>query len=336
MVSALQPGRLSVGTAALGGMYATVDEGDALGTLQEAGKYGVTHFDTAPHYGRGLAEERLGRFLRGVGQSERFTISTKVGRRVHRTDTRSDHDIFLGAPPGESVFDFTPEAIREELDESRVRLGREHIDIALIHDPDEHLDEALAAAEELTRQRDSGRIGAIGVGTNSADVVHHLLDRIALDVVLLAGRITLLETSGESVAARCATEEITLFAAGVFQSGILAGGYGGSCDYAPASERTRRQVEELAAECAGHGVRLHQVAINHPRRFEGVTSTLVGVRSPEELVAAVDAISVDLPDELWTAIDAVRARHSSEGGHNTQQHSSSVENSRTQSHGASR
>ncbi|HTO01616.1 MAG TPA: aldo/keto reductase, partial [Microthrixaceae bacterium] len=139
------PGRLSIGTAPLGGLYSAVSQADALATLEAAAVAGVTHFDTAPHYGRGLAEQRLGEFLRRVDEPQRFSVSTKVGRRVHQTASRQSDDIFVGAPPGESVFDFAPSAIREELTESRTRLGREFIDVVLIHDPDNHLDEALMA-----------------------------------------------------------------------------------------------------------------------------------------------------------------------------------------------
>lgn len=297
-------GNLAIGTAPLGGLYADVDEEQSMATLRAAVEHGVTHFDTAPHYGRGLAERRLGAFLARLDDADRLTVSTKVGRRVRPLRHRTDDDIFLGAPPGESVFDFTARGVAEELDESRERLGRDHIDVALIHDPDDHLDEALVAAEELQRQRTAGRVGAIGVGTNSAEVAHHLLDRIDLDVVLLAGRITLLENSGESVARRCAEEGRALLAAGVLQSGILAGG--DTYDYLPAPAGVRARVEELARICTDHGTTLQRVAVNHPRRIPGVTTTLVGVRSPGEVVETVEAMALEPSEELWTAIDAVR------------------------------
>lgn len=314
MVGVLRPGRLCIGTAPLGGLYGTVTDEAASATLEAAAAGGVSHFDTAPHYGRGLAEERLGAFLSTAESVEGITVSTKVGRTVRSTPTRSPHDVFLGAPTGESVFDFSPGAIRAQLDESRRRLRRGYIDVALVHDPDDHLDDAPRAVEELLRQREAGNVGAVGVGTNRAGVAHVLLDRVDLDVVLLAGRITLLESSGESVARRCAAGGITFLAAGVFQSGILAGGRGDTYDYLPAREHVRRRVAEMQAVCAEHGATLHQVAINHPRRIPGVSSTLVGVREPAEVTAALEAIAVDLPDDLWTAVDEVRARRQPAGG----------------------
>ncbi len=315
MPDPLHLGRLAVGTAPLGGLYAPVSDEDALATLMAAAAVGVTHFDTAPHYGRGLAETRLGTFLSRVPDAERFTVSTKVGRFVRTTATRVPDDVFVGAPPGESVFDFSPGAVRIQLAGSRARIGRDHLDIALIHDPDDHLDEALTAAEELARQKQSGRIGAIGVGTNSASVVAHLLDRVHLDVVLLAGRITLLENSGEPMAARCAADGVSLFAAGVFQSGILAGGANSTSDYVTAPPRIKQRVAELTAVCVRHGVPLHQAAINHPRRIAGVTTTLVGVRSPAEVTAAMTAMSAELPEELWHDLDELRASQlAAEGG----------------------
>ena len=156
--------------------------------------------------------------------------------------------------------------------------------------------------------RDAGDIGAVGVGTNRADVAHHLLDRVGLDAVLLAGRITLLDATGELVAERCASDHVRLLAAGVFQSGILAGGAGTTVDYLPASATVRDLVNELAAVCRGHGISLHAAAINHPRRFPGVSSTLVGVRSPTEVAAAVEAITTELPPALWHDLDEVRSR----------------------------
>jgi D-threo-aldose 1-dehydrogenase len=304
---AFQPGPLAIGTAPLGGLYAPVSAEAAAATLDAAVAAGVTHFDTAPHYGRGLAEERLGALLSRTPHPERLTVSTKVGRRVRTTAVRRPDDLFVGAPPGESVFDFSPAGVRDVLDESRARLGRERIDVALVHDPDEHLDEALGAVEELQRQRAEGRVGAIGVGTNSAAVVHHLLDRVELDVVLLAGRITLLETSGEPVAARCAAADVALLAAGVLQSGVLAGGAGDTYDYLPAPREIRCRVAELHAVCEAHGATLLEVALAHPRRVAGVTSVLLGARSPAEVEAARDALNEELPADLWAAIDEIRS-----------------------------
>lgn len=314
MSDLVQLGRMAVGTAPIGGLYAPVSQEDALATLTAAATGGVTHFDTAPHYGRGLAETRLGTFLSQTPEAGRFSVSTKVGRFVRASAIRGRDDIFLGAPPGESVFDFSPEAVHLQLDESRARIGRDHLDIVFLHDPDDHLDAALAAAEELGRQKLSGRIGAIGVGTNSAATVAHLADRIDLDVVLLAGRITLLESSGEPIASRCAAEGIALVAAGVFQSGILAGGENTTSDYGPASPAVRRRVAELTEVCARHGVTLHQAAINHPRRVAGVTTTLVGVRSPAEVTTAIDAMNAELPEGLWRDLDELRARQLSTQG----------------------
>lgn len=297
-------GALSLGTAPLGGLFAAVGDADAQATLQAAAGGGISHFDTAPHYGRGLAETRLGNFLAGRAPTETFTVSTKVGRHIRATAERPDDDIFLGAPPGESVFDFSPKGIADQLAASRARLGRTFIDVVFVHDPDDHLDEASAAIEWLHGLVEAGDIGSVGVGTNSVQTVDHLLDRVALDVVLLAGRITLLDHSGEAVARRCAAEHIPLLAAGVFQSGILAGDPGATVGYRPAGPAVRARVDELAAACACHGLDLHTVALNHPRRITGVSSTLVGVRSPAEVTAALDAWGVDIPEAIWQEVDA--------------------------------
>lgn len=302
-------GTLALGTAPLGGLFSAVDDETARRTLLAAAAAGITHLDTAPHYGRGLAEERIGAFLAAVVEPARFTVSTKVGRRIERTATRSDDDIFLGAPPGRSIFDFTPSAIRTGLEQSRERLGRDHLDLVLLHDPDDHLDEIPAAADELRSQQSEGRIGAIGVGTNRADVAHRLLDRIPLDVVLLAGRITLLDRSGESIAARCSAEGITLLVGGVLQSGILAGDAtgSGSYDYRPAPPPIRRRVAELTEICRRHGIPLHHAAVAHPRRIDGVSTVVVGTRHPNEVEAAAEALTRPIPKEVWDDLDARRA-----------------------------
>lgn len=248
--------------------------------------------------------------LHEVEDPGRLTVSTKVGRRVHTVAERQPDDIFLGAPPGESVFDFSAQGVADELASSRERLGRDFIDIVFVHDPDDHLDAALVAFEELDRQRGAGRIGAVGVGTNSADVAHHLLDRVELNAILLAGRITLLTKSGESVARRCDDAGIALLAAGVLQSGILAGG--DTYDYLPAPAAIRDRVDTLTRVCDAHGVTLQQVAVNHPRRIAGVTTTLIGARSPMEVDQTVDAMALDLTEALWSDIDAVRSGYGDE------------------------
>jgi D-threo-aldose 1-dehydrogenase len=299
-------GPLAIGTAPLGGLYAPVDDDGALETLERAAAAGITHFDTAPHYGRGLAETRLGAFLATRPSDDPITVSTKVGRSVRATARRAPDDLFVGAPPGESVHEFSPRAIDRQLAESRARLGREHLDAVFVHDPDDHLDDALVTLEHLRTLQAAGDIDAVGVGTNSPAVVTHLLDRVQLDVVLLAGRITLLDRSGDQVAARCAAEDVSLVAAGVFQSGILAGDAAATIDYRPADAAGRARVAALAAVCAAHHTDLHTAASTHPRRIVGVTSTLIGVRSAAEVTAAVAAWQTDLPFDAWDAIDRVR------------------------------
>lgn len=299
-------GTLGLGTAPLGGLYAAVDDATAMATLQTAADVGITHLDTAPHYGRGLAESRIGAFLATVDRPERFTVSTKVGRRIEATGHRENGDLFTGAPPGRSIFDFDPRAIRDGLEASRERLGRDELDLVLLHDPDEHLDEIHAAADELRTQQADGRIGAIGVGTNHAETAHAVLDRIPVDVVLLAGRITLLEHIGETVARRCADEGIPLLAGGVLQSGILAGDGSDTYDYAPAPEPIRRRVAELDRLCRSHGVPLQHAAVAHPLRVTGVTTVVVGARRPDEVTAAADALDRPIQKEVWADLDARR------------------------------
>jgi D-threo-aldose 1-dehydrogenase len=285
---------LGLGTGPLGGLYTEVSDEAARATVDAAWSLGIRFFDTAPLYGSGLAERRLGRALATRPRAE-YTLSTKVGRLLRPGRAEP---IFAGAPPLEAVFDFRPQAVRRSLEESLERLGLERVDIALLHDPEEHLHEAgaaLAAARELAPR--------VGVGTNHVDTAQLLVERGEVDVVLLAGRYTLLDRSAErELLPLCAERGVAVIAAGVFNSGVLAGG--STFDYAAAPPAILERRAVLQAICARHGVPLACAAIQFPLRHRAVTLVIVGARSPAEIEEDAALLAAPLPGALWAELDA--------------------------------
>ena len=209
--------RLMLGCAPLAGMYAPVEGTRAEAVLEASWEEGVRAFDTAPQYGVGLSEERLGAFLadHAVGEA---VVSTKVGHLlVDADDGVQDGDLFYGAPSRKLVNDYTKEGVRRSIADSLGRLGRDHVDVALIHDPDRYaglaLTEAYPALKEL---RDEGVVGAIGVAMNHADVLTWLVERTELDCVLVAGCYSLLDVPGGRSPLPCVSRT----------GGVGAGGWG--------------------------------------------------------------------------------------------------------------
>ena len=251
-------------------------------------------FDTAPLYGSGLAEERLGRALAGRPREE-YRVSTKVGRVLGRGGELE----VRGASPQETVFDFSAEGIRTSLAGSLQRLKLDAVDFVLLHDPEEHMEEARRAVE-MAREL----APRVGVGTNVVQTAITFVERGDVDVVLLAGRWTLLDRSAaDELLPRCAERGVELVAAGVFNSGVLAGGT--TFDYdaaAPAVLERRGRLEEV---CARHGVPLAAAAIQFPLRHPAVTSILVGARTPEEIAEDVRLLEHPVPEELWPELAAI-------------------------------
>jgi D-threo-aldose 1-dehydrogenase len=289
----LEFGRLGLGTAPLGGLYDAVEDEIAHALVERAWELGIRYFDTAPYYGSGNAERRLGAVLCERPREE-FVLSTKVGRLLQPGG--SD---WRGAPPLEAYFDFSYDAALRSLEESLERLGLDRVDIALVHDPDNHYDEALAGAyRALARLRDEGVVRAIGVGMNQTE----LLCRFALeadpDCFLVAGRYTLLDRSAaEQLLPLCAARGIAVVAGGVFNSGVLAGGH--TYDYDSALPAVLERVAELREICARREVPLAAAAMQFPARHPAVASVLVGCRTPHEVEEDVRLFELDLAQELW-------------------------------------
>jgi D-threo-aldose 1-dehydrogenase len=289
----LELGRLGLGTAPLAGLYEEVDEETAHAVVELAWELGIRIFDTAPLYGSGLAEQRIGTALHEHSRDE-YVLSTKVGRLL-----RPGSSGWPGAPPLEAYFDFSYDAALRSLEASLERLGLDRVDIALIHDPDDHYEEALAGAyRALARLRDEGVVRAIGVGMNQTELLCRFARKADPDCFLVAGRYTLLDRgAADELLPLCMERGIAVIAAGVFNSGVLAGG--NTYNYLAASPDVLERVEHLRTTCANWGVSLAAAAVQFPLRHPAVASVLVGCRTPEEVAEDVHRFGEELPQGLW-------------------------------------
>jgi D-threo-aldose 1-dehydrogenase len=278
--------RLVFGGAPIGGLFAPVDSGAALATLDAAWAAGIRAFDTAPHYGVGLSEQRLGWFLAGRPRDQ-YVLCTKVGRLlVPAGGDVEGTEGFYGTPRLTRVRDYSRDGVLASLEDSLRRLGTGHVDIAMIHDPDEHgrqaLDEAYPALAGL---RAEGVIGAVGLGMNQTEMLEWFLPRADLDCVLVAGRYTLLDTrAAASLLPECARRGVAVLAGGVFNSGVLADpGPGATYDYRPAPPDLVDRARRIGAACTRRGIPLGSAALRFTLRHPAVTAAVVGARRPEEI-----------------------------------------------------
>lgn len=289
-MSGLHLPRVGLGTAPLGGLYDLIPEEQAVDTVRHALDKGGAFFDTAPLYGAGLSEERLGLGLRGVDR-DRYRLATKVGRLVD-VEGRTSH------------YDFTRDGVLRSVQASLERLGVDRIDVLHVHDPDDHLPLALAeafpAVEDLRRQ---GVIRAVGVGTNRWEVALACVQGADLDCLLLAGRYTLLEQagSGDVLFPACQEAGVQVILGGVYNSGILASGAvpGARYNYQPASDEVMGRVAAMDRVCQRHGVRLAHAAVRFALGHPAVASVVIGARSPQEIDELVAASEAVVPDDCW-------------------------------------
>ncbi|HET6478707.1 MAG TPA: aldo/keto reductase [Actinoplanes sp.] len=292
--------RLGIGLAPLGGLYEASSDEQARQTVERAWELGIRYFDVAPLYGNGLAETRTGPVLAAKPRDE-FALSTKVGRLL-RPGGADAQDIWAEATDLTPVFDFSAEGTRTSYAESLSRLHLDRADILHLHDPDEHFEQAVGAAlPVLVELRAQGRIGAVSAGMNQATMLAELVRTGLLDAVLLAGRYTLLDQSGGvELLPLCAERGVSVIAAGVFNSGLLADPRpGATFDYVPADPALVERALAVRSVCARHGVPLRAAAIQFPATHPAVASVLVGTRSAAEVDDAVRMAAVPIPAALW-------------------------------------
>lgn len=292
-----------LGCAPIGNLYREVAEADAETTVHAALAAGIRFFDTAPHYGAGASEQRLGTALRGVDR-DTVSIATKVGRRV--VDA-SGSTVPVGGVGVDTVGDLSADGVLRSVDGSLRRLGTDRIDLLYLHDPAD-VDEALRdAIPALLRLREEGVVRAIGVGMVWPDPLTRFVNEADIDVVMIAGRVTLLDRTAERDLLPAAAERgVGVIAAGVYNSGILADPVGSPYfDYREASPELRRRALALRDLCAAQGVELPHAAARYPLDRRGVDAVVVGARTPAEVAAFVAAATATIPPGLWSELEAL-------------------------------
>ncbi|GAA5084835.1 aldo/keto reductase [Microbacterium yannicii] len=290
-----------LGCAPIGNLFHAVADADADATVAAALAAGIRFFDTAPHYGAGASEARLGRALDGVPRDS-VVIATKVGRKI--VDAAGDA-VPSGGVGADTAADLSRDGVLRSLEGSLKRLRTDRIDLLYLHDPMD-VDEALAhAMPELLSLRDQGVVRGIGVGMVWPDPLTRFVREADIDVVMIAGRTTLLDHRGEHELLPAALERgVGVVAAGVFNSGILADPVGTPYfDYREAPPSLRTRALELSALCGAHGVELRHAASRYPLRLPAVEAVVVGARTPAEVQDFVAAEHASIPDELWAQLD---------------------------------
>ncbi|MEW2167348.1 aldo/keto reductase [Streptomyces sp. NPDC007084] len=308
--SGVPVGPLSFGAAAIGNLYTEVTDEQARAAVDAAWACGIRTFDTAPHYGLGLSERRLGEALRDRPRAE-YTLSTKVGRLLEPADTGGDDLAHGFAVPAthRRVWDFSADGVRRGLDASLERLGLDRVDVVYVHDPDDHAEQAFResypALEEL---RSQGAVGAIGAGMNQTAMLTRFVRDTDVDVVLCAGRYTLLDQSALTDLLPAARERGTsVVIGGAFNSGLLAAPHPGSTyNYAPAPPELLDRALRLKEIAERHGTTLRAAALAFPAAHPAVASVLVGARSADEVRDCARQFAAPVPDAFWRELRAGR------------------------------
>jgi len=315
----LQVTRLGFGAASIGGLFRPVADEDAVAAVDHAWDLGIRSFDVAPLYGYGAGERRLGAALRPRPRDD-FVLSTKVGRLVTTAanvppGADVDRQAFGGrenafyADVGDRriVFDYSGEGVRRSIAESLDRLGLDRIDLAFIHDPDDHWQAAIEGAyPELARLRAEGVVRAIGVGMNQAPMLERFVRETDIDAVLVAGRYSLLDQVALDGLLPAALERgVAVLVAGVMNSGLIADPHpGATFDYLPAPAALIDRARSLGAVCERHGVPVRAAAIQFPLAHPAVTGLVAGVRTPAHLDEYPAAFRRDVPAALWADLRA--------------------------------
>jgi D-threo-aldose 1-dehydrogenase len=296
---------LGFGAAPIGNLYREVPEQQALDAVTAAWEGGIRYFDTAPHYGLGLSERRIGAALAGRERSD-YVLSTKVGRllRPNTAPAGRDSEGFDVPDNLARVRDYSRDGVLRSIDESLQRLRTDRLDIVYIHDPDDYWEEALeGAVPTLSALRDEGIIGAWGAGMNQAEMLHRFVAETDIDVIMLAGRYTLLEQgAARDLLPACLERGVAVVNVGVFNSGLLSKNRpvpGATYNYEAASRELLDRANRLARICESHGTTLPAAALAYPYQHPAVTSVVLGMRTPEQVTQNLDLAAQSVPPALW-------------------------------------
>ncbi|MFF2995109.1 aldo/keto reductase [Streptomyces sp. NPDC057950] len=301
--SGVEVSALSFGAAGIGNLFTALSDEEAYEAVDAAWDGGIRSFDTAPHYGLGLSERRLGAALRERPR-DAYTLSTKVGRLLEPADTGGD-DLANGfAVPAthRRVWDFSADGVRRALEAGLERLGLDRVDVVYLHDPDDHAEQAFQEGyPALERLRSEGVVGAIGAGMNQAGMLTRFVRETDVDVVLCAGRYTLLDHRALAELLPAALERGTsVVVGGAFNSGLLADPRpGATYDYATAPQETLERALRLQEIAGRHGTTLRAAALAFPAAHPAVVSVLVGARSAHEVRDCAEQFATPVPAAFW-------------------------------------
>lgn len=297
---------IGLGSAPLGGLFSAVSDADAEATLAAGWSAGIRFYDTAPLYGFGLAERRVGGFLRQQ-KRDSFAISTKVGRLLRPEANSAEDDHYKGVPALRPQFDFSYDGVMRSVEESLVRLGLDRVDVLLVHDPDDHYDAAVNGAfRALMRLRDDGTVKAIGSGMNQSEMLTRFAEAVPVDCFLLAGRYTLLDQGAlDALFPVCAAKNIGILLGGIYNSGILANPHtGAKFNYQDADTALVARALALDALCRKHGTELKAAALQFCMAHPAVTVAVMGARNAAEVADNIAMSERTVPPAFWQELRA--------------------------------
>ena len=300
---------LGLGAAQFGNLYRETTDDEASGAVETAWSRGIRYFDTAPHYGLGLSERRLGAALAAHDRDD-YVVSTKVGRLLvpsPETADRLDDGGFVVPATLRREWDFSRDGIMRSFEGSLERLGLDRVDIVYLHDPDEHWEAASTTGiDALVELRDQGVVGAIGAGMNQAAMLAEFVRRCDVDVMMLAGRHTLLEHDAlDDLLPLAVDRGVGIVAAGVYNSGLLSvprPAADAKFDYEQAPAEVVARANAIADVCERFGVTLPDVAVAYPLRHPAVVSVVLGTRTAAQVASNVGRYETPIPDGLWDAL----------------------------------
>jgi len=296
---------IGLGGAQFGNLFTETSDDETDAAVASAFESGIRYFDTAPHYGLGLSERRLGAALRGIPRDD-VVLSSKVGRLLVDSPATADRldDGFIVPAHRKRVWDFSRDGIRRSVDQSLERLGTDRLDIAYLHDPDDHWHTASSSGiAALIELRDQGVVRAVGAGMNQSAMLTEFVERTDVDVVMVAGRFTLLDQSALHDLLPAARERgVGVVAAAVYNSGLLSSDTidrMAHFDYGAAPAEVVARAEAIALVCARHGVGLPAAAVQYPLRHPAVVSVVTGMRTAAHARSTVERYRSPIPEALW-------------------------------------